>query len=378
MKKIKVLHLYKCAYPESIGGVAKFTNNLCKFGNLLGIENTVIALSRKNKSTCQITIDNYKVIFIPENFSIFSTSFSISAFKKFRELVSKSDIIHYHFPYPFSDILNFFCRVRKPSIVTYHSDIVRQKKFMFLYRFLMNSFLKSVDHIVATSPNYLSTSKVLKRFSKKVSVIPIGLSYEDYPEINNKIHLYYKKNLPERFFLFIGFFRYYKGLHTAVNAVKNTKINLVLVGDGELKKNLLNKIKRENIKNITILDKVSEQEKVSLLHLCKGFVLPSHLRSEAFGISLLEAALFGKPMISCDIGTGTSYINKHKITGLVVKPNSPIKLRNAMQYLLDNEKVSENMGEQARIRAKELFNLEEKVECYLEIYKDLISRFKES
>ena len=122
----------------------------------------IILVSKNKKSSYQIKIDNYEVIFIPENFSIFSTSFSIGAFKKFKELVLKSDIIHYHFPYPFSDILNIFCRVRKPKILTYHSDIVRQKKFMFLYRFLMNSFLKSVDKIVATSPNYLSTSKVLK------------------------------------------------------------------------------------------------------------------------------------------------------------------------------------------------------------------------
>lgn len=375
MKKIRVLHLYKDAYPESMGGVAKFTNNLCKAGNLLGIENTVLAFSKNYKSGYQIKIDNYKVIFIPEHFSIFSTSFSIGAFKKFKELVHRSDIVHYHFPYPFSDILNIFCGVRKPTILTYHSDIVRQKKFMFLYRFLMNSFLKSVDHIVATSPNYLSSSKVLRRYSKKVSVIPIGLSQKDYPEINNKIYCHYKRILPKRFFLFIGYFRYYKGLHIAFNAVKNTKINLVLAGDGEIKKNLLNKIKKENIQNITILDKVSEQEKVSLLNLCTGFIFPSHLRSEAFGIALLEAALFGKPMISCEIGTGTSYVNKDKITGLVVKPNSPIELRNAMQYLLDNEKVSENMGKQAMGRAKEMFNLKDSAIKYLKVYENLIFRY---
>ena len=375
MKKIKVLHLYKDAYPESMGGVAKFTNNLCKAGNLLGIENTVLAFSKKNKSSYEIKIDNYKVIFIPENFSIFSTSFSFGAFKKFKELALKSDVVHYHFPYPFSDILNIFCGVRKPTILTYHSDIVRQKKFMFLYRFLMNSFLNSVDHIVATSPNYLSTSKVLKRYSNKVSVIPIGLSKNDYPEINNKISCYYKKILPKKFFLFIGYFRYYKGLHIALNAVKNTEINLVLAGEGEIKKNLVNNLKEENIHNITILNKVSEQEKVSLLNLCPGFIFPSHLRSEAFGIALLEAALFGKPMISCEIGTGTSYVNKSKITGLVIKPNSPVELRNAMQYLLDNEKVSENMGKQAMERAKEMFNLKDSALSYLEVYKNLIYKY---
>ena len=113
-----------------------------------------------------------------------------------------------------------------------------------------------------------------------------------------------------------------------------------------------------------------------MLNLCTGFIFPSHLRSEAFGIALLEAALFGKPMISCEIGTGTSFVNKDKITGLVVKPNSPIELRNAMQYLLDNEKVSENMGKQAMGRAKEMFNLKDSALSYLEVYQNLISRYR--
>ena len=48
-----------------------------------------------------------------------------------------------------------------------------------------------------------------------------------------------------------------------------------------------------------------------------------------------------------------------------------------MQYLLDNEKASENMGKQAMVRAKELFNLKDSALSYLEVYKKLISRYKE-
>lgn len=376
MKKIKVLHFYKCAYPESIGGIEKFVNDLCKSGVSFGIQNTVMAFSRTNKNIKTINIASYKVILIPETFTLFSTSFSFSAFKKFKELVSKADIIHYHFPYPFSDILHFFCRVRKPSIITYHSDIVRQKRLMFLYILLMNLFLNSVNHIVATSPNYLSTSNILKRFSSKVSVIPIGLNFADYPSINREIHSFYRKKLPKYFFLFIGYFRYYKGLQIALNAVKDTDINLVLAGDGEIKKYLLRKMNKENIKNVMILDQVTEEEKVSLLNLCKGFIFPSHLRSEAFGISLLEAAFFGKPLISCDIGTGTSFVNVHNLTGLVVKPNSPIQLRNAMRYILDHKEVAEKMGEEAKIRARKIFNLQNAVESYKKVYKNLLSIHK--
>ena len=86
------------------------------------------------------------------------------------------------------------------------------------------------------------------------------------------------------------------------------------------------------------------EDKIALLHLCYGFIFPSHLRSEAFGISLLEAATVGRPMISCEIGTGTTFVNAANETGLVINPGSPLALREAMQYLLDNPAIAAKMG----------------------------------
>ena len=60
---------------------------------------------------------------------------------------------------------------------------------------------------------------------------------------------------------------------------------------------------------------------MALLALSYAILFPSHLRSEAFGISLLEGAMFGKPLISSEIGTGTTYINIDGKTGVVVPPS---------------------------------------------------------
>ena len=72
-------------------------------------------------------------------------------------------------------------RRRKPTVVTYHSDIVRQKMLGQLYAPLGHWFLNSVDSIVATSSNYIDTSRVLRRHRGKVSAIPIGLSDRTRP-----------------------------------------------------------------------------------------------------------------------------------------------------------------------------------------------------
>ena len=80
------------------------------------------------------------------------------------------------------------------------------------------------------------------------------------------------------------------------------------------------------------------------------FPFPSHLRSEAFGISLLEGAMFGKPMISSEIGTGTSYINIAGETGLVVPPNAPQALHEAMRQLWEHPEQAAQMGARAEER----------------------------
>src|SRR5690606_28184090 len=109
------------------------------------------------------------------------TGFSLSAFRDFAELARRADLIHYHFPWPFMDLVHFATRVDRPSVLTYHSDIVKQQGLLRLYRPLMHRFLGSVDRIVASSPTYVASSDVLPRYADKVSVIPFGLDRASYP-----------------------------------------------------------------------------------------------------------------------------------------------------------------------------------------------------
>ena len=108
------------------------------------------------------------------------------------------------------DVAHFLTRVRKPTVLTYHSDIVKQKTLLRLYKPLMHQFLKRVDRIVATSPNYVESSETLQRFQDKVRVIPIGLDEATYPCPTDEKLAYWRKQVGERFFLFVGALRYYK------------------------------------------------------------------------------------------------------------------------------------------------------------------------
>lgn len=371
-KKIKVLHVYKTSFFDSKGGVQVFINTLANTTSDLGVENTVFSL-HNTPTQMPIELNKYKIIQAKQNFFLASTGFSISAFYLFKKLAKQADIIHYHFPNPFADMLHFCCQIHKPSVITYHSDIVKQRYLLRLYSPLMSSFLNSVNRIVATSPNYVKSSQVLKKYTDKVSTIAIGITKNDYPCLNNEKVDYWKARLPQPFFLFVGAMRYYKGLHIALDALKNTNIQFAIAGEGGIQEKLKHQAQKHNLKNVHFLGGVSDEDKIALLHLCYAFVFPSHLRSEAFGISLLEAAFYGKALISCEIGTGTSFVNKHEVTGLVIPPSSPKKLRTAMEYLINNPAKVAEFGENAKQRVQQLFTAEKQANAYLEIYQELIN-----
>ena len=372
MKKIRILHFYKKSILDSYGGVEKFIDTLCQGTYEFNVENILFSLSKKNLNQ-EIDLKKYSVINAKEDIYIFSTGFSFEAFSKFKKLSESVDIIHYHFPNPFADILHYFCGVKKPFVITYHSDIIKQKLILFIYKFLMHKFLKASKNIVVTSYNYLNSSPSLGQYLNKVEVVPIGIDSQDYPKIDQNIFRNFQNQFKEPFFLFIGALRYYKGLEFALRALVGTDFKFVIAGDGELKFKLLKLANNLKLQNVTFLGEITDKEKVCLLNLCTCFLFPSNRRSEAFGISLLEAAAFGKPMISCEIGTGTSFINIHNKTGLVVKPNSPSEIHNAMKFIISNPEISNKMSLNARKRYLEIFTAEKQAKEYNRIYRNILN-----
>jgi rhamnosyl/mannosyltransferase len=369
-KNMRVLHFYKTSFPDTMGGIEQVINQIARGACKLGVETDVLSLT-PDRVPRTIEIDGYLAHRARLDLQIASTGFSASAFLRFAQLARRADVIHYHFPWPFMDLVHFATRVNKPTVVTYHSDIIRQKFWLKLYRPLKQCFLDDVSRIVATSPNYLSTSDVLERYRHKVSVIPIGLDFATYPQPSADRLQHWRAQLGPKFFLFVGVLRYYKGLHILLEAAAGTDIPIVIVGAGPIEANLKAQAEKSGLRNIRFLGFQSEEDKVALLQLSYGVVFPSHLRSEAFGISLLEGAMYGKPMISSEIGTGTTYINIADETGLVVPPSDPVALRNAMRFLWDHPHQAAAMGQRAEQRYWQHFTAEQMVTQYVDLYREI-------
>lgn len=367
---MRVLHFFKTYLPETVGGIEQVIYQLCESTRPFGVDSEVLTLGNESG---ELVVGGHRVHRVKLHLHPASTGISFSALGRLKTLARQADLIHYHFPWPFMDVLHFAAGIDKPFVVSYHSDIVRQKHLLRLYRPLMHRFLSRADRIVAASPNYLASSEVLQRFRDKTQVIPYGLDPAAYPQPSSERLEHWRRQLGERFFLFVGVLRYYKGLHVLLEAMAGTDYQLVIAGAGPMDAELRQQAMSLGLSNVHFVGRIDDEDKSALLQLCSAFVFPSHLRSEAFGISLLEAAMYGKPLISCEIGSGTSYINLHDETGLVIAPEDPLALREAMGHLWYNPERAREMGARAAERYQALFSAERMGQQMAVLYQELLS-----
>ncbi len=368
---IKVLHFFKTYYPDSMGGIEQVIFQIAEGTQAHGIEPEVLYLSSRGAARNE-PVANHLTHRAKLDLHVASTGFSLSAFKDFAELARKADIVHFHFPWPYMDLVHFATRLNKPTVVSYHSDIVKQKWLLKLYQPLMNRFFSSVDRIVASSPNYAAHSPVLTQFKDKVSIIPYGLDRSTYPKASAEKLAYWRQRLGERFFLFVGALRYYKGLDYLLEAARISGLPVVIMGGGFLEQQLRQQASDAGLSQVQFLGGLPDEDKVALLELCYAFTFPSHLRSESFGMSLLEAAMYGKPLISCEMGSGTTFINLADQTGLVVPPRDAPALAQAMQQLWDDPAQAQAMGAAAQQRFENVFTASAMANAYAELYRSLL------
>lgn len=371
---MKVLHVYRTYFPDPPGGLQEAIRQMCISTQAYGVENVVFTLS-PNPIPKVVDRPEAKVVRCHSWAAPASCDLGgIDAIQTFRVLARQADVIHYLFPWPYADILRLFSP-KKPSVLTYISDIVRQRWLGEIYAPLMWKTLHGVDAIVSNAPAYAESSPVLSAPSlkSKIRQIPLGIDEASY-EIASDTSAFEKMNLKyaEPFLLFLGVLRYYKGLHVMLEACRQLRGRVVVAGAGPEAVALRRQAYTLGLENVSFVGHVTDGEKMALLRACRGLVLPSHIRSEAYGMVLVEASMLGKPMVTCEISTGTSFVNLDGKTGFVVPPNSPDPLAKAMNTLLADETLAKQMGMVARQRYERLFSGPALGKAYTQLYLDVV------
>jgi len=287
----------------------------------------------------------------------------------------RPDLFHLHFPYPWGEYSWLRAKTGVPTVLTYHSDIVRQKVALELYKPYLRRMLAEVDLVIASSPNMVEHSPFLSEVSHKCRVVPFGIDVEKFaatPAVERRA-AELREGHDRPIVLFVGRLIYYKGAEVLVRAMAKVNADLVMIGSGPLERGL-----RELAAEMKVADRTTFlggqplDELVAWYHAADVFCLPSIARSEAFGLVQLEAHAAGTPVISTDLTTGVPFANQHEETGLVVRPDDPRALAEALRALVDDESLRERYGARALERVRAAFTIDRMVDDTLGVYREAL------
>jgi rhamnosyl/mannosyltransferase len=284
--------------------------------------------------------------------------------------VFRPDILHFHVPNTSAFWALLLSTARAlPWVVHWHADVVpsvidrRMAHAYQLYRPIEKLFLRRAQSIIATSQSYLNTSSALVDLKDKCHIIPLGLD-PDRLKKPNEARLHWADNLwgqPEKRILVIGRLTYYKGhevMLDASTALPDSRI--LIVGNGERESSLQKRIHTLGLSNnVSLLGSLPESDLHTLISSCDCLCLPSVERTEAFGLVLLEAMRYGKPVVASNIpGSGIGWVVEDGVTGLLVPPGDPVLLAGSLRQIFDRPELKSQMGRSALERFLKVFQIE--------------------
>jgi glycosyltransferase involved in cell wall biosynthesis len=385
-RPLRVTMVNKYYSPPHLGGVETVVRTLSE-GLVAHAGARVRALvSNEGRARVEESIGGVDVVRLPRQLALSSAPVAAGMPGALRDEMRRvgpdgpepPDVVDLHSPYPWGELSFLQARPDVPSVVLYHSDIVRQKRLLAAYRPFLERFLDRVDLIVTSSPNMVRSSPFLGPRAEKCRVVPFGLPAESLaatPAVLRRAAELRAAHAGRKLVLFVGRLVYYKGVDVLVRAMAQVDADLVLIGRGALEAELRELASANGIApRLTLLAPQGDDELSAWYRAADVFCLPSVARSEAFGLVQIEAHAAGTPVVSTDLPTGVPYANPDGITGLTVPPGDAGALAAALNRLLGDDELRARLGGQAQARARREFTVPRMVAGTLEVYAEAAAR----
>lgn len=381
---MRVLHIGKF-YPPFAGGIENFLGDLVPALEHLGVETGVIAhdhsfKQRKKTPYSQDTKGRLwrvpccgELLYTP-----ISPRFPVWLARIIREY--KPDLLHFHLP----NVSAFWALLlpearRLPWVIHWHSDVVPSKidrRLMLAYQLYKPFEQKLLSHgaaIIATSQPYLATSKALAPWRSKCLTVPLGLDPErlPFPDKEQLAGAGRTWDTDKFKVLAIGRLTYYKGHESLIRAVSTLEnVKALIVGEGERHNDLNDLVNSHGARaKVALAGGLPPPELHALLATCDCLCLPSLERTEAFGLVLLEAMRFGKPVVASDIpGSGVGFVVQNGVTGCLVPAGDSTGLAQALSRLATDPDLAAFLGKAGMARFTGHFHIQKVAREIKEIY----------
>lgn len=355
-------------YPPHIGGIETLAAQRAKYFSRLPGVNVRVLVCQEKGDGCTEMHNGLQITRCASLGTFASCPVSAEFFRKFREMAKWADVVEIHVPFPPGDLACLLsgcdCRV----VIAWHSDIVRQKRLLMLYKPILKRFLRRADAIITATQGHIDGSAFLPEFRDKCRIVPYPLERERYERAERLPLLTKHLNAPHAVkLLFVGRLVYYKGVEVLLEAMRQvTGCELFLCGTGALEESL-----QKQAKGLPVhfLGRLGDAALKAAFADCDVFVLPSVANSEAFGIVQQEAMVYGKPVINTALPTGVPYVSIHGETGLIVPPGDAKALAEAIQQLVDDPALRQLLGRNAAERVRTEYDFETNMRQILGVLK---------
>jgi len=364
--RLRVLHVGKF-YPPHIGGMETHLQALC--GGLQRFVDVEVIVANDARRNEKALVDGVQVTRVGTMFDLASAPVCPGMVRKIRQ--AEADLVHLHLPNPTAILAYLASGHRGRLVVTYHSDIVRQKVLGRAFQPILGRALDRCSAVITSSLNYIETSPVLSAYRERCRVIPYGIPIEQFHRYDTEAVAKIRAQYGPRMVLSVGRLIYYKGFEYLIQAMARVEGRLLIAGDGPLRADLERETRsRELGDRVIFLGGV--QDVVPYYHAADVFVLASTARSEAFGIVQLEAMACGKPVVNTRLDSGVPSVSVDGVTGLTVPPAHPEALASAINLLLEDPWRRMEYGRAARRRVQEEFSLEVMTHRTLQLYNEVM------
>lgn len=380
---MRVLHFGRF-YNDQFGGLERHVNLLlrglepyCQSDNLV---------AHDHYAQARVETNGYVVYKVPSLGKLAGTAMcpTMPSWARRLQYQHDYDIVHLHFPDPMAHLASVFLPSPVKRVITWHSDIVRQKWLFRFYQPFLSRILNRADAIIIPTPQHLESSTQLTacRYPERFHIVPFGMDYTPFENAaTHKMRIAALRTelgvVGDSPLIFtVGRHVYYKGMEYLIRAMTDISgARLVIGGEGPLTADMrLLAQALELTSRIRFVGRISDAELPFYYHACDVFCMPSILPAEAFGLVQLEAMACGKPVVCCNLQNGVNYVNRDGETGLVVPPRNPQALAAAINSLLINPDFRQRLGEQGRHRARTQFSLDAMVAGTLAVYERVLGK----
>lgn len=367
---MNVLQVGKFYHPHP-GGMETVLRDLC-----LAIKDQVklrVLVANTSPTTIRETIEGVDVT----RAASWGTVASTSVCPRFPAMMNSfaADIVHLHEPNPLAVFSYLTAKPRGKLIVSFHSEVVRQRFLQKVYHPFSRQVLQRAARIVVGSPAPLQHWPTLAPFRDKCVVVPFGIDVRPFQDKQKYAHAIgeIRRQFGEPLLLFVGRLVYYKGIEYLLEAMRQVSARLLIIGDGPLRAKLAQAVQQNGLKNkVVLLGQRPLDQLPAYYHACDLFILPSIHKSEAFGIVQLEAMACGKPVISTDLPSGVPWVNQNGQTGLVIPPRDVEALIRAINLLVTNPSLRARLGRGGQQRVAQEFTRERMGARLLALYEQVL------